>query len=119
MRKYLVLTIALIAALGLMQSIALADKKASYDHGKTHKKSTEDKFFKKVKMIYLYQDELNVTDKQLDQITALKITLKKDLITKKAEVDVIKVDIKSLLYEDEIDVRAVNKLIDQIRDQKG
>jgi Spy/CpxP family protein refolding chaperone len=64
-------------------------------------------------MVYLYQDELNINDSQLDQIRELKIALKKDVIKKQADLDIIKVDIRSLLYEDEIDVEAVNKHIDQ------
>jgi Spy/CpxP family protein refolding chaperone len=64
-------------------------------------------------LIYLYQDELKVSDEQLDQIKELKVALKKDLIRKKADIKVIKVDIRSLLYEDEVDVDAVNRLIDQ------
>jgi Spy/CpxP family protein refolding chaperone len=64
-------------------------------------------------LIYLYQDELKVNDEQLDQIKELKAALKKNLIQKKADIKVIKVDIRSLLYEDEVDVDAANKLIDQ------
>jgi Spy/CpxP family protein refolding chaperone len=105
--------ITLVLALGLMQSASLADKRPGYDRGGHHKESVKEKFFKKVKMIYLYQDELGVDDRQLDQIRALKIALKKDLIRKEADLGIIKVDIRSLLYEDEIDVEAVNKLIDK------
>ena len=102
----------LVLALGLIQTAALADKKSGYAH-KKQKKSVAEKVYKKAKMIYLYQDELNVTEDQLDQIHELKVSLKKDLIRKKAELKIVKVDIKSLLYEDDIDVKAVNKLIDQ------
>lgn len=113
MRKYLIVTITLVLALGLMQSVSFAEKRAGYDHGRHHKKSVNEKFFKKAKMIYLYQDELNVTDEQLDQINELKIALKKDLIRKEADLNIIKVDIRSLLHEDEVNISAVNKLIDQ------
>ncbi len=113
MKKYLILAMTLVLTLGLMQSVSFADK--GYRHGQKvyQKKSMKEKFFKKVLMIYLYEDELKVNDKQLDQIKELKVALKKDLIQKKADIDVIKVDIRPLLYEDEIDVDAVNKLIDQ------
>ncbi len=113
MKKYLIATLTLILALALMQSVSLADTGKDYGYGKHQQKSVKEKFFKKVKMIYLYQGELNVTDKQLDQIHVLKVDLKKDLIMKKAELDIIKVDIRSLLQEDEIDVDAVNKLLDK------
>ncbi len=113
MRKHLIATITLILALGLMQSVSLAEKGVGNVSGRDYKESIENKFFKKVKMIYLYQDELNVNEKQMDQMKELKITLKKDLIKKKADLDIIGVDILSLLYEDIIDVEAVDKLIDQ------
>ena len=113
MRKHLIVTIILVLTLALMQSVSFADKRAGHDHGRYDTKSVKEKFFKKVKKIYLYQDELNVTDEQLDQIHELKIALKKDLIRKKAELDIIKVDIRSMLREDEVDVGTVNKLVDQ------
>lgn len=113
MRKHLIVTITLVLAIGLMLSVSFAEKGSGPDRERYHKESIDEKLFKKVKMIYLYQDELNVNDKQLDQIKELKITLKKDLIKKKADIDIVQVDIRSLLYEDEVDVEAVNKLIDQ------
>ena len=113
MRKYLIVTITLVLALGLMQSVAFAEKRGGYDQGTHHQKSIEGKFIRTVRMIYHNQDELNVNDNQLNQIRELKIALKKDSIRKKAEIEIIAVDIRSLLYEDEIDVDAVSRLIDQ------
>ena len=113
MKKYLILTMALALIVGLTQSVCFADK--GYRHGEREyqKKSIEAKFFKTVRLIYLYQVELKVSDEQLDQIKALKLALKKDLIRKKADIEVIKADIHSLLYEDEVDVAAANRFIDQ------
>jgi Spy/CpxP family protein refolding chaperone len=64
-------------------------------------------------MIHHNQDELKVNDNQLNQIRELEIALKKDSIKKKAEIEIITVDIRSFLSEDEIDIDAVSKLIDQ------
>ena len=113
MKKYLIVTMALALTVGLMQSVSFADK--GYGHGERvyQKKSIKAKFFKTVRLIYLYQDELKVSDEQLDKIKQLKVTLKKDLIQKKADIKVIKVDIRSLLHKDEVDLDAVNRLIDQ------
>ncbi len=113
MKRYLIVTMALLLASGLMQSVSFAEKGHGQYHRGYHKKSTEDKFFAKVQKIYFYQDELKVSDEQLDQIMDLKFALKKDLIQREADIDVIKVDIRSLLYEDQIDVNAINKLIEQ------
>jgi Spy/CpxP family protein refolding chaperone len=113
MRKHLIVAITLVLALGLMQSVAFAEKRGGYDQGRHHRKSIKEKLFKTVRMIYHNQDELNVNDNQLNQIRELKIALKKDSIRKKAEIEIIAVDIRSLLYEDEMDVYAVSRLIDQ------
>jgi Spy/CpxP family protein refolding chaperone len=113
MKKYLVLTITFILALGLMQSASFADKGKWPDRGKGHEESIDSKFFKKVKMIYRYKDELNISEEQLDQIKKLKIALKKDMIRSRADIDIIGIDIRSLLYEDVIDIRTANKLIDK------
>lgn len=113
MRKDLIVAITLVLTLGLMQSVAFAEKRGDYGQGRHHQKSIEGKFIKTVKIIHHNQDELNVNDNQLNQIRELKIALKKDSIKKKAEIMIITVDIRSFLYEDEIDVDAVSKLIDQ------
>ena len=113
MRKHLIVAITLVLALGLMQSVAFAEKRGGYDQGRHNQRSIEGKFIKTVKIIHHNQDELNVNDNQLNQIMELKKALKKDSIWKKAEIEIITVDIRSLLHEDETDVDAVSKLIDQ------
>ncbi len=84
MRKDLIVAITLVLALGLMQSVAFAEKRGDYDQGRHHQKSIEGKFIKTVKMIHHNQDELNVNDNQLNQIRKLEIALKKDSIKKKS-----------------------------------
>jgi len=111
MRRHFLTAITVVLVFGLMQSVSFADSKAQ-------KKTFGEKLFKKVTMIYIYQDELDVSDKQIDQIKELKVDLKKELIGKKADMDLIKVDIFSLLYEEENDVEAIGKLIDQKYDIK-
>lgn len=118
MRKYLFISIALLLAVGLMQSLSFADERAGYRHGGHHsghhgKHSIEDRFFNRAKLIYRNQDALNVNEKQINQIRDLKTDLKKDLIRKRAELDLIKIDIRALFYEDDIDVRAANDLLDK------
>jgi Spy/CpxP family protein refolding chaperone len=113
MKKYLIMTMALALTIGLMQSISFADK--GYRDGQRvyQRESIQTKFFKTVRLIYLYQDELKVSDEQLAKIKELKVALKKDLIRKKADIKIIKIDIRSLLQEHEVDIEAVNRLIDQ------
>ncbi len=110
MKRKLTSIITLILVLGLMHSNSFAEK----GHGDFHKKmSMSDKFFMKIKMIYENQKEIGVTDDQLVQIKKIKTELKKDKIRKEAEIAILKIDIRSLMHKDKIDVAAVNKLIDQ------
>ena len=83
-----------------------------------HKDNLETKVFKKVHIIMKNKDELKLSDKQITEIKNLKVNAKKDLIRKKAEIDVISVDIKSKLWDETIDVSGINKLVDQKYDLK-
>lgn len=71
------------------------------------------KFYMKAHMILKNEDELGLSEEQHKMIKDLKVAIKKQIITKKAEIDVIAVDIKSMLYDDKIDTAAIDKLIDQ------
>jgi len=59
------------------------------------------------------QDALGLAADQIGKIKHLKISLKKDLIKRKAEIDIIGIDIKSKLSEDKLDKEGINNLIDQ------
>ncbi len=48
-----------------------------------------------------------------DKSDGIKIDIKKDLIQRKAKIDLIVVDIKAQMWEDKINTKAINKLIDQ------
>ena len=126
MSRNMVLTIAMVLTFGLIQSESFADcgssdcgkKACNYSSSECGKKDCKDKplgkkLLKKMHMIFNHQDELGISDDQLDKIKDLKIALKKELIQKEADLDIVKVDIRSALYEDEINLDAVNKLIDQ------
>jgi Spy/CpxP family protein refolding chaperone len=113
MKKAGIAILAVVITLGLLQSVSLAEKQCGHGGQGHSAMSVKEKFFKKIHMIYLYQDELGVSDEQMQQIKDLKIGLKKDMIAAEADIDVIKIDIQSLLYTDTIDVDAINKLIDQ------
>ena len=81
--------------------------------GGCYKKGMADKIYRKAGMMYAYQEEIGLSDEQVEKIKVLKMNTKKDLIRRKAEIDVISVDIKSELWEDTIDVDAINTLIDK------
>lgn len=114
MKRKLTFIIALILALGLMHSNAFAEKghhgKGRHGYGMM---AMSDMFIMKAKMIYKNQEVIGVSEDQMKQIKSLKMELKKDSIRKTAEIKILKIDIRSLMHKDQIDVAAVNKLVDQ------
>ncbi len=73
----------------------------------------EKKILHKLHLVIANQDELNLSDTQVAKSKELKIKIKKDLISRNAEIDVIGVDMKSKLWDDVIDKKAISKLIGQ------
>ena len=71
------------------------------------------KVLKKLHLAIENQDELKASDSQIEKIRGMKIALKKDLIQRKAEIDLISVDIKSKLCANDIDKKDINELIDR------
>ncbi|HQO57668.1 MAG TPA: Spy/CpxP family protein refolding chaperone [Candidatus Omnitrophota bacterium] len=86
--------------------------------GPDHKKGLEDTFFKKAKMLLKHGGELNLSDEQVRKIRALKHDVKKDIIMKAAQIEVVGLDVRALLREDVIDVDQANALIEQKYDIK-
>jgi len=80
---------------------------------KDGKFSFDNKFFKKAHCILRNNDELGLTDEQYAKIKQLKLTTKKDLIMKEAEIEIVAIDIKALLWDDKIDVGEADKLLDK------
>jgi len=113
MKRSIITAITIVFALGPILSISFAEDGQGYGNKDYHEMPLEKKFFKKLHMIFLHQNDLGITDEQLAQLDELKIALKKDFIKKQAEIDIIKVDIRSSLHEEEVNLEAVNKLIDQ------
>ena len=70
------------------------------------------KLKKKTKPLCTYKEHLKITDEQSDQIKAIKNKAMKDLIQLKADKDIVKVDLKSAMHEEMIDLGEVNRLVD-------
>ena len=71
------------------------------------------KILKKLHLAIENQDELNASDSQIKKIKELKVALKKDLIQRKAEIELIGVDMQSKLCTDDINKKEINQLIDR------
>ena len=76
-------------------------------------KWVNDKVIYKAKMFLTYQEELGLSEKQIDQIEEIKYAVKREVISKDAEIDLLKIDIKEKLYADKTDVKAIDPLIEK------
>lgn len=107
MKKLLVLLV--LAAFTLSAGTVYAD----HWHGGRGEMNMEDKLMKKAQMAIMNSEELGLSDEQVMALKDLKTSIKKDLIMKNAEIDVLKVDIKSLMWADTLDTEKINALIDK------
>ena len=78
-----------------------------------YRKSLDEKIYYKAKLMLKNEDELELSRQQVEKIKKIKVAAKKETIKRDAEIGLIKVDIKAHLYEDKVNVPAVNKLIDE------
>ncbi len=108
--KIAVSVVILIFGLGLLMPAAYAreDKKMQ-----GHQGGLKNKVFFKAHLLLKNQEELGLSAEQIKKIKKIKIDIKKDLIQKKAKIDLIVVDIKAQIWEDKINTKAINKLIDR------
>ena len=114
MRIHSILLTALIIVSFSLTGVVYADYGKGLSKYSAHKDQTlDEKFYKKIMMIYKNQDELELSDKQMAKIKQIKLDTKKQLIMKQAEIDVLSIDIKSGLYDKKINTRALHGLIDK------
>lgn len=113
MKKYSVLSVAVVVVLAVLFAGHLYAKECSQQKKGEHGFNLEKKVLEKMHGALSNKEALGLSDDQYQEIKALKIAVKKDLIRSKAEVDIVTIDMKSMLSESPIDVAGVNKLIDQ------
>jgi len=105
---------ALVVAAAVFAAPAFADSHSKYEkYGKEKKGYLEEKFYDKAKFFLSNADEIGLTEGQVKEIKAVKHDTKKTLIKQQAEMDVLAVDIKSMMYTEDIDTAAVAQLIDK------
>ncbi len=79
----------------LSQTPGWADSSGhGYGHGKRHDAA------KFIRHALMATEELGITDEQATRLRAMKIAFKKERISRKAEVDLAKVDLHALLHDD-------------------
>jgi hypothetical protein len=120
MKGRFIVAIAIICLLAGMVAVSDAEaRKGKYwcekeGHGYKSKssKGLGDKLFMKCHFILMNKDELDLSDDQAEKVMDIKVKAKKNYIMKKAEIDAVAVDMKVELWKDELNVDAINKLID-------
>ena len=78
-----------------------------------HKMGFEDMLFMKARFIMANADEIGLSDEQIEKIKTLKMSAKKNLIKKDADIKILALDIKAELSKEEINLSTVNGLIDK------
>ncbi|MFC2061219.1 Spy/CpxP family protein refolding chaperone [Elusimicrobiota bacterium] len=106
MKKAGVVTICCLMAVGILIY-------PSTGYGDMGKMNLEDKVMKKLHTIFMSKEELALSEDQIEKLKEMKIDTKKELIRKNADIEIMQLDIESNLWQDEIDVNAVNALIDK------
>lgn len=102
-----VLTLALLI-------MAVPSSQAAHGRGKSHDGwGLEEMFFYKAGFILSEQDELGLTEEQMEAIKDLKFEIGKEMIKQQAEIDVLALEVVSKLRGYPIDVEQVNQIVDQ------
>lgn len=65
------------------------------------------------------KEELGLTDAQVKKLKSMKMNQKKKAIDDRAEIQKMELELHELMSEDEIDIKAVNGIIDEIAAQKA
>ncbi|MGD9014843.1 MAG: hypothetical protein PVI33_02315 [Candidatus Omnitrophota bacterium] len=114
MRKKLTV-VALVALVTILTVAVVTSSAYEGGHGKSkgHYEKSKDMVVMKAYMILKNQDELGLSDDQITKVKDLKLQYKKDTIKQDAEIEIIALDIKSKMYEESVDLEAINALIDQ------
>ncbi|NQT46560.1 MAG: Spy/CpxP family protein refolding chaperone [Candidatus Omnitrophica bacterium] len=99
----------------LIAILFLASASQAFHPGKSegHHKDFGEKFSLKAHLILKNEEELGLSDDQVEKVKTLKLKNKKGLIMQEAEIEVLSLELKSKMWSDEIDTSAINKLIDQ------
>ena len=108
--KNRILMIALVLGLALLNpATGSACQKCKGGEKKTCKIT---KIKDQATLLWMHKDYLGLNEEQVSKLKDIKHKAIKDIIRAKAEVDVIKVDLKSALWKETINVPDVNKLIE-------
>ena len=86
---------------------AWADSRG-HGHGKRHDAANF------IRHALMAKEDLGITDQQETRLRAIKIAFKKERITRQAEVDLAKVDLKALLHDDSSTMAQIEAAVKQV-----
>ena len=119
MKKLITLAVVLaVLAVGVMPYTAIAEGSMKGMMGKGYKADLGQKVCMKAEFMLKNEEELGLSADQVKKIKGIKMSVKREQIQKKAEIDLAALEIKGLLYEEKVDVKAVNALVDKKYDLK-
>jgi hypothetical protein len=106
--RWSVLVLAVLVLFGFSSDVL------AYHPGSSSSKSVlSGKFFHKAHFLLSNEEELDLSEDQVESIKDLKLTVKKNIIQQDAEVEILALDIRSKLYGHVIDVDGARSLIEQ------
>jgi len=111
-KEFIIICLMTFLLAGILSTTSYAQrshKGKSYDKGH----GLEQKFFHKLHLAIANDAKLGLSDEQFEKIKLLELNTRKGLIKPRAEIDVLKIEIKIKLWEDKIDKESINKLIDK------
>jgi len=117
MNKKFIGTVLVVFAL-IFSVLTVEAYAGEYKKMKGHRWNLEEKFSKKALFFLKNQEELGLSDEQIEKIKNLKIKIKKDIIGKDAELEIVSLDLQSGLWKEKIDTIVLNELIDKKYDLK-
>ncbi|MFH1836752.1 MAG: Spy/CpxP family protein refolding chaperone [Candidatus Omnitrophota bacterium] len=91
---------------------------AEQGKGMGHEKSLDEKIVCKAGMILTNKEDLGLSEEQAAKVKEIKVAVKKEVIRKDAEIEILKIDIMADMYADTINVEVVNALVDKKYDLK-
>lgn len=73
----------------------------------------KDRFNQDRRRIIRYAEVLGLKDKQLDKIDLIKLNLEKEMVLYDARIEVIDLDLRAKLSEDQVDMNRVKELLNE------
>ena len=83
------------------------DKRGGYQ-----KDGLDRKIYHKAGFMLMNEKELGLSEEQAARIKEIKYDTKREMAKRDAEIELVKIDIKEKMYQDKIDVKAIQPLID-------